>query len=259
MATGMSAHTARTAARIVLAGVGGAVVGVAAYAVSQTGGQLLSTVVGALVGVAVAVGLSFYRKSVQLAEVNVAVLGSTLTFTATADMRQAAQSAYFQAATRIATRPLDDGTGNLREALTSLKTLFDLYREPLESPAAPLPSPQGDTVHELLVEILNNELAPFLATWHPRLAGWEASRPDADEDAWPENAAFREELRQLQLRLRPYVVGLGRIAGLRDPERHLPRPGRTGTAPATGTGTDTSTSTGTAPEREVPPQQTHDA
>lgn len=256
MATGLTAHAARTTARVVLAGIGGAVVGVAAYSVSQTGGQLLSTVVGALVGVGVAVGLSFYRKSVQLAEVNVAVLGSSLTFTATADMRQAAQSAYFQAATRIATRPLEDGTGNLREALNSLKTLFDLYREPLESPAAPLPSPHGDTVHELLVEILNNELAPFLAKWHPRLTSWEATEPEDGEAAWPENAAFREELRQLQLRLRPYVVGLGKIAGLRDPERHLPRPG----APGGTTGSVTGATTGsTTAESEIPAQHTPDA
>ncbi|MGP3989096.1 hypothetical protein [Streptomyces sp. 3N207] len=201
--------------------------GVAAYSISRTGGQLLSVVVGGLVGIGVAVGADFYRRSVQLSEVSLVVLGSTMTFTATTDMRQAAQRAFFQAATRVATRPLEDGSGNLREALTSLKNLFDLYREPLESGAAPLPSSKGDSVHELVLEILNTELGPFLAKWHPLLQTWENSASEGGEAAWPENLAFREELRELQLRLRPYIVGLGKIAGLRDPERHLPRPGRT--------------------------------
>lgn len=246
----LTAPAARTTARIVLAATCGAVVGIAAYSISRTGGQLLSVTVGGLVGIGLAVGLDFYRRSVQLSEVSLVVLGSTMTFTATTDMRQAAQRAFFQAATRVATRPLEDGSGNLREALTSLKNLFDLYREPLESGAAPLPSPKGDSVHELVLEILNSELGPFLAKWHPRLRAWEESAPPRSEGGaegetegeaeggadraarrgeadWPENAAFREDLRALQTRLRPYVVGLGRIAGLRDPERHLPRPSRT--------------------------------
>jgi len=218
----LTAPAARVTAQAVLSGIGGAIVGIAAYSISKTGGQLLSVVVGGVVGVGVAIGGHFYRRSVQLSEVNVAVLGSTMTFTATTDMRQAAQRAFFQAATRVATRPLEEGSGNLREALTSLKHLFDAYREPLESPAAPLPSPKGDSVHELVLEVLNTELGPFLARWHPRLAAWEKSEA-GDESAWPENAAFRADLRRLQFRLREYVVGLGEIAGLRDPERLLPR------------------------------------
>lgn len=145
----LTAPAARLVARIVLAAVSGAVVGTAAYSISQTGGQLLSVVVGGLVGIGIAIALDFYRRSVQLSEVSLVVLGSTMTFTATTDMRQAAQRAFFQAATRVATRPLEDGSGHLREALASLKNLFDLYREPLESSGAPLPSAKGDSVHEL--------------------------------------------------------------------------------------------------------------
>ncbi|MFJ4986980.1 hypothetical protein ACIP9H_24640 [Streptomyces sp. NPDC088732] len=206
-----------------LAATVGAVIGVAAYSISRTGGQLLSVVVGGVVGVALAIGTDVYRRSVQLTEVRLVLPGSEMTFKANTDMRQAALRMFFQAATRVATRPLDDGSGNLREALASLKTLFDMYREPLESGSAPPPPSDGDSVHELVLDILNFELAPFLATWHPRLRAFEEAHPDEDETAWPHNAEFRQALRELQRNLRPYIVGLGEIAGIRNPERHLRR------------------------------------
>lgn len=220
---GQVAGVMRMVLRVLLAAVVGGVVGIAAYSISQTGGQRLSIVVGCLLGVAVVLGAELYRRSAQLTDVQLVVLGSQMSFKAKTDMRQAAQRMFFQAATRIATRPLEDGTGSLREALTSLKTLFDLYREPLESDSTPPPPTRGDSVYELALHILNFELAPFLAKWHPRLKEFEESHPDQDESEWSENAAFREELRMLQESLRHYVIGLGEIAGIRNPERHLRR------------------------------------
>ena len=211
----------RLVARGVLAALVGGVVGVAAYSISQTGGQALSIAVGCVVGVALVLGSELYRRSAQLTEVRLVLPGSEMTFKANVDMRQAALRMFFQAATRIATRPLDDDTGNLREALDSLKALFDQYREPLESGAAPPPPAHGDSVHEIALHVLNFELAPFLATWHPRLRDFERAHPDRPESEWEHNDAFRAELRELQANLRPYVIGLGEIAGLRDPERHL--------------------------------------
>ncbi|WP_333764316.1 hypothetical protein [Streptomyces sp. IBSBF 2390] len=216
----------RVALRAVLAGVTGSVIGIAAYSISQTGGQRLSVIVGCLIGVAVALGLELYRRSAQLTEVRLVLLGNEMSFTTKADMRQAAQRMFFQAATRVATRPLEEGSGNLREALTSLKTLFDLYREPLEGYTTPPPPAKGDSVYELALDILNFQLAPFLAKWHPSLKDFEDRHPDQDESEWPQHAAFRAELSQLQERLRPYVIGLGEIAGIRDPERHLRPSGR---------------------------------
>ncbi|MEU2877772.1 hypothetical protein [Streptomyces sp. NPDC007070] len=212
--------------RAVLAGIIGGVIGIAAYSISQTGGQRLSIVVGCLLGVAAALAAELYRRSAQLTDVRLVVFGNQMSFRAKTDMRQAAQRMFFQAATRIATRPLEDGSGNLREALTSLKVLFDLYREPLEADSTPPPPTKGDSVYTLALDILNFELAPFLAKWHPRLKAFEDSHPGRDDSEWPENAAFREELRALQERLRPYVIGLGEIAGIRDPEQHLRRSAR---------------------------------
>ncbi|MFF2849658.1 hypothetical protein ACFVT5_25470 [Streptomyces sp. NPDC058001] len=196
-------------------------IGIAAYSISQTGGQRLSIIVGCLAGVAAAFGLELYRRSVQLTEVRLVLLGNEMSFITKTDMRQAAQRMFFQAATRVATRPLEEGSGNLREALTSLKTLFDLYRDPLEDHTAPPPPSKGDSVYELALDVINFELAPFLARWHTSLTEFENSHPDKDESEWLQNTAFRAELRQLQDRLRPYVIGLGEIAGIRDPERHL--------------------------------------
>lgn len=77
-------------------------------------------------------------------------------------------------------------------------------------------------MHELLLEILNTELGTFLTKWHPLLKAWDEAEA-GDESMWPQNALFRTELRELQLHLRPYLGGLGEIAGLRDPEGLLPR------------------------------------
>ncbi|MFA3877721.1 hypothetical protein ABS735_29275 [Streptomyces sp. MMCC 100] len=227
----------------------GAVVGVAAYSISRTGGQLLSVVVGAVLGLVLVLGADLYRRSVQLTEVRLVLPGSEMTFKTNTDMRQAAQRMFFQAATRVATRPLEDGSGNLREALTSLKTLFDMYREPLESGDAPPPPVDGDSVHELVLDILNFELAPFLAAWHPRLRTFEETHPDEDESAWADNAEFRQALRELQQSLRPYVIGLGEIAGIRDPERHLNRSGWRDAHP---TATATVPGQTASPPREAP-------
>ncbi|MFG2629453.1 hypothetical protein [Streptomyces sp. NPDC048473] len=230
----------RTVGRTVLAVAGGGVAGVAAYSISRTGGQSLCVAVGGIVGLVVILGTDVYRRSVQLTEVRLVLPGSEMTFKANTDMRKAALRMFFQAATRVATRPLEDGSGNLREALTSLKTLFDMYREPLESGSAPPPPHEGDSVHELVLDILNFELAPFLATWHPRLHAFEEANPGESESAWPDNAEFRQALRELQSSMRPYIVGLGEIAGIRNPEHHLRRSGwpttrRANTVPGQGT------------------------
>jgi hypothetical protein len=82
------------ALRAVLVGVTGSVIGIAAYSISQTGGQRLSVIVGCLIGVAVALGLELYRRSAQLTEVRLVLLGNEMSFTTKTDMRQAAQRMF---------------------------------------------------------------------------------------------------------------------------------------------------------------------
>ncbi|PZT72728.1 hypothetical protein DNK56_01535 [Streptomyces sp. AC1-42W] len=210
---------------MVLAALVGSTVGIAAYSIAQTGGQTLSIVVGGLAGVALALGAQFYRQSGRLTEVKVTLPVGEMTFAPTTDTRQAAERLFFQAATRVATRPLSDEGGNLRAALASLRKLVDLYREPVESGTAPPPPPAGDSVNALVLTIINHNLAPFLEAWHPWLDAWSAEQGEnADERAWPGNAAFRADLKELQDRLRPYVIGLGNLAGIRNPEQYLRPP-----------------------------------
>lgn len=54
---------ARISARATLAGLVGAVAGIVAHSISQTGGQALSIVVGGLVGITLVLGAEFYRRS----------------------------------------------------------------------------------------------------------------------------------------------------------------------------------------------------
>lgn len=94
---------------------------------------------------------------------------------------------FFELTTRIATRPLDDGSGNLREALNSLYKLFTIARDELGGQ----PAVTGPLVHrigaqEYALGILNQDLRPFLARWHPRLTAWKRIGLSKDDGVAPE-------------------------------------------------------------------------
>jgi hypothetical protein len=71
-------------------------------------------------------------------------------------------------------------------------------------------------VEQLAITMLNLELRPFLSRWHPALREWEATNPDSGEAAWPEGAACRRELAQVQARIREYALGFAKLAGVDD-------------------------------------------
>lgn len=64
--------------------------------------------------------------------------------------------------------------------------------------------------------MLNRELRPFLARWHPELRRWEQAHPDADEATWPQARECRRELASLQVRIHQYAVGYAKLAGIDD-------------------------------------------
>ena len=75
--------------------------------------------------------------------------------------------------------PLEPGTGLLREALTSLHSLFGSTQKVLRRHGPAVARPQvadGRSFGELAVLVLNLELRPLLARWHPLLEQWEARR-----------------------------------------------------------------------------------
>jgi hypothetical protein len=91
--------------------------------------------------------------------------------------RRAAWELYVELVTRVATVPLEYGL--LREALTSLYSLFSSARDILRryGPEIAEPKRGGEpNLAFLVVSMLNLTVRPTLSRWHPELEGWEASR-----------------------------------------------------------------------------------
>ncbi|MFF8923420.1 hypothetical protein ACF1A4_19435 [Streptomyces albidoflavus] len=131
---------------------------------------------------------------------------------------------FFQAAPRIGRRLDADGGRTPRNTLNSLYALFTIVRD--QSRADPPPPNRGvpvTPVHWLTLRILTHGLRPFLAVWHPRLAAYEQAHPGHAPAEWEEYTAFAEALGEMRRSVRPYVDGLGRVAGLPDPGVHLRR------------------------------------
>jgi hypothetical protein len=69
-------------------------------------------------------------------------------------------------------------------------------------------------VEHLAIAMLNNEVRPFLSYWHPELQQWEEEHGGRSEPEWPRSTECRADLLAMQARLRQYVLGFGRLAGL---------------------------------------------
>ena len=138
--------------------------------------------------------------------------------------RNAAWEMYVELATRITTVELKAGEGLLREALTSLYSLFGTTRGILKKygPAIASPGNPGDTTFgHLAVGILNKVIRPTLSHWHPRLLDWEQRRPlevsiTQHENDWSHNDTLREKINEIRQQLVEYAQALGEVAGAAD-------------------------------------------
>lgn len=134
--------------------------------------------------------------------------------------QRAAYDIYIEITTRITTQRLDADNGLLREALTSMYSMFESTRKALHQSGL-------DSAYELApiaLAILNKGIRPFTAKWHPRLLAHEGIRPEevsvfAHEQSWEYAAVMRQELYVLQDNLREYARALAKIAGV-DEELH---------------------------------------
>lgn len=130
---------------------------------------------------------------------------------------------YVELITRISVVGLGDDEGLLREALTSLYSLFATTRKILRDYGPGLAIPKGDSsvcFGFLAVKILNEVLRPFLAKWHPLLLDYENSwSPNvsvlAHEQSWKVGGKFREELKTVQGQLMQYAGVLADVCGVR--------------------------------------------
>ncbi len=144
--------------------------------------------------------------------------------------KRAAWEIYIELITRVATIELKPGEGLLRESLKSIYSIFSSTREILRKygpSIADTGSEKDISLGFISIAFLNTVLRPFLSKWHPRLLEHEGKR-DEDcsivhhEERWECNEEFREELREVQVKLQEYASLLASVAGV--PYLHIDLP-----------------------------------
>jgi hypothetical protein len=133
-----------------------------------------------------------------------------VTVEVTAAQRQAAWALYVEYSTRISGSALERGAGSPREALDSLRTLFDSTRQVLRE-AGPDVAHGRSALGPIAIRALNQGVRPFQVRWHTTLL---AKGPDGALTV-EERAQFDEELAELREGLTTYVEQVGRIGGVR--------------------------------------------
>jgi hypothetical protein len=162
------------------------------------------------------------RLSQSKISVNLGFLSIDTTWQVDELQKKAAWEMYVELVTRITTAPLKSEEGLLREALSSLYSLFGTTREILKKYGPEIASPanpKDTTFGHLAVAILNKVLRPLLAKWHPRLTDWEARKTlgqstTEHELAWEHNAALRADIQLVQARLLEYADVLAEVSGV---------------------------------------------
>ena len=134
--------------------------------------------------------------------------------------REAAWKLYVELQTRIAGQGLQAGMGILREAFSSLYSLFPTTREILKE-AGPSVGVKAESLGGVAMGVLNRQrgLRAFLTKWHPELLAYESQKPAEQgvkeyEDAWAQGEECRNELAELVEELTTYSEGLAKIAGV---------------------------------------------
>ncbi|MEU3917850.1 hypothetical protein [Streptomyces sp. NPDC029004] len=136
--------------------------------------------------------------------------------------RRAAWELYVELVTRISVVPLRAEEGLLREALSSLYSLFATTRDVLRrhGPAVAEPKRNGQyNFGYLAVAMLNFGIRPLLASWHPTLEDWENQRPAnlsrrEHEHAWPQADELRTALQDTRRILTAYADLLASACGV---------------------------------------------
>jgi hypothetical protein len=195
----------------------GVLVGWFVFSVSSLTGKPLFITGGGLIGLIIgAMALAYNRGSAFLTlsemTINLPQVGE-MKFAINSEYRRVAWKLFIETLTRISTQPLGSEHGSLREALTSLYSLFSVTRELLKN-MPPSRATSQTTVEMLAIRMLNQELRPFLAKWHVRLKQFETAHPESDELKWPENSHCRKELEATRKRIVDYSRAFGQLAGV---------------------------------------------
>ncbi|QEV19304.1 toll/interleukin-1 receptor domain-containing protein [Streptomyces alboniger] len=132
--------------------------------------------------------------------------------------RMAAFDLQVELVSRIGIQQLPADGGSLREALTSLNSLFPFTRDTLHRYSIGLRPSTGPSVQSVADQLLNGILRPFMTRWHPLLMAWEAHRPPHTsaldhERTWDRAESFRADLNALHEPLRGVAASLAAISG----------------------------------------------
>ena len=127
----------------------------------------------------------------------------------------AAWELYVEMATRTPLGGYSPHEGSIREALTSLHSLFNTTRAILRQHGPSVARPKSGVEMSFgyfAISMLNLVLRPLLTKWHPRLRKWERQNPDLDEHVWSDRCDFWEDLNEAARQLREYADLFAEVA-----------------------------------------------
>ncbi len=135
--------------------------------------------------------------------------------------KRASWELYVEMVTRISVMELKPQEGLLREALSSLYSIFDATRGILRNYGPEVARPRGEnelSFGYLSVTMLNSVLRPVLAKWHPLLLDHESLRdedtsPLQHERDWDKSQELREVIQELRRELAQFSEVLGQASG----------------------------------------------
>ncbi|MBK1989811.1 hypothetical protein A0J48_020130 [Sphaerospermopsis aphanizomenoides BCCUSP55] len=133
---------------------------------------------------------------------------------------KAAWELYVELITRISIVELKPNEGLLREALSSLYSVFATTREILKKYGASIARYKDEnsiSFGYLAIAVINTVLRPVLAKWHPLLLDYESKKqkdisPVEHEKLWDRNQELRTELNQVRHILVEYAEILAEVA-----------------------------------------------
>ncbi|GAA2651395.1 hypothetical protein GCM10010400_03450 [Streptomyces aculeolatus] len=131
--------------------------------------------------------------------------------------RAAAFDLQVELVTRVGVQPLPEDHGSLREALTSLHSVFATTRDLLHRVATETATPLA--LPAIAARLINTHLRPFLTTWHPALQEHETNRPPTvspveHERRWKHAPDMRADLTELRKPLTSIAEELADLCGV---------------------------------------------
>ncbi len=134
--------------------------------------------------------------------------------------KKAAWEIYVELVTRIPIAVLGQNEGILREALSSMYSLFHTTRTILRSHSPAIArrhAGNNRSLSYLVICMLNTTLRPLLGKWHPLLKAYEETRPNAVgiteyEQRWERCTELRQEITRVHKDLAEYAHIFAQIA-----------------------------------------------